>query len=464
VAYRVLCVEPGCGPMGDTLAVCLTAGAGFRLERARWDRVVVQGLARYSADVILAVVVARAAEAVDVFRWLRQRPVAVPTLAVLPQASDEELLRCVVDAADDFTLWPVSALELRHRIARLLGPERGVAAAVQRLTDEAGLGQLVGSDPRFTRMLEQLPLLADSDAPVLISGETGTGKELCAGAVHRLSRRRHAPFIAVDCAAIPDHLFENELFGHARGAFTDAHRDHRGLVGSADGGTLFLDEIDALSLAAQAKLLRFLQERTFKPLGAERAVRADVNIIAATNRDLDACVRERQFRSDLYFRLNVMRLQLPPLRERRGDIPLLAAHFLERLRTPDDMPRRSFAAPALRQLVHYDWPGNIRELLNVVHRAAVLAKGGDILPHHLLLPSGDATTAPSFRTAKAAAVAEFERTYVGSLLRKHLGNVTAAAREARKDRRVFSRLIRKYGVDSGPLAAAGQGTFAPSTH
>jgi two-component system response regulator GlrR len=454
MAYRILCVEPSYAPMGDTLAVCLSAAAGFRLERVSWNRVIVEGLARYAVDVLLAVVVARAAEAADVFRWLRQGPVAVPMLAVLPEASDEELLRCVVDAADDFTLWPVNALELRHRIARLLGPERIASASVQRqLMNEVGLSQLVGADPQFTRMVEQLPLIAESDAPVLITGETGTGKELCACAIHQLSRRRRAPFIAVDCAAIPDHLFENEIFGHARGAFTDAHRDQRGLALSADGGTLFLDEIDALSLTAQAKLLRFLQAHTFKPLGSERTLHTDVNVIAATNRDLEASVRERQFRADLYFRLNVMRLQLPPLRERRGDVALLATYFLERLRPANGLQRRSFSTTALRKLVHYDWPGNVRELMNVVQRATAFSAGKEILPHHLSLPNNTPTFGPSFRAAKAGAIAEFERAYVEALLHKHLGNVTAAAHEARKDRRVFTRLVRKYGIEPQGMAS-----------
>jgi two-component system response regulator GlrR len=465
MAYRILCVEPSYAPMGDTLAVCLNAAAGFRVERADWNRVIVEGLAPYAMDVILAVVVARAAEAAEVFRWLRHGPVDVPTLAVLPDAPDDELLRCVVDAADDFTVWPVHALELRHRIARLVGPERMASASVQRqLTDAVGLSQLVGVDPQFTRMVEQLPLIAESDAPVLITGETGTGKELCACAIHQMSRRRHAPFVAVDCAALPDHLFENELFGHARGAFTDAHRDQRGLAASADGGTLFLDEIDALSLTAQAKLLRFLQGRTFKPLGSERTLHADVNVIAATNRDLEASVRDRQFRADLYFRLNVMRLQVPPLRERRGDITVLATHFLQRLRSPHGAPRRAFSSAALRTLVHYDWPGNVRELLNVVQRAAVFSTGRDILPHHLSLPAGAPAPGPSFRAAKASAVAVFERTYVETLLHKHLGNVTAAAHEARKDRRVFVRLLRKYGIAPRDAAAARGDSGATAGH
>jgi len=439
--------------MMDTLAILLSAGVGLHCERASWDRVL-EGLERCAVDVILAVVRAPAAEAAEVFRRLRQRTVSIPILAVLPEASDGEFIRCVTDTADDFTLWPVRELELRHRIARLLGSERVASELVQRqLTEVAGRVQLVGTDPQFTRMLEQLPLIAESDAPVLITGETGTGKELCARALHDLSRRRQAPFVAVDCAAIPDHLFENEFFGHVRGAFTDAHRDHRGLIGTANSGTLFLDEVDALSLTAQAKLLRFLQERTFRPLGSNRAMHADVNVIAATNCDLEAAVRERQVRSDLYFRLNVMRLQLPPLRERRDDIALLATHFLDRFPNPNGIHRRSFSASALRKLVHYDWPGNVRELLNVVHRAAVCANGKEILPHHLSLPGGVPTIAPSFRAAKAGAIAEFERTYLESLLDKHLGNVTAAAREAHKDRRVFSRLIRKYGIVPRGVAA-----------
>jgi DNA-binding NtrC family response regulator len=393
--------------------------------------------------------------------WLHDHPIATPTLAVLPEEAGPPLLRIVSESVDDFIVSPIRGAELRSRLDRVLGARHAEVAAVrQRLLEEIGLAQFVGSDSQFVKAIEQLPRFARSDVPVLITGETGTGKELCARAIHHLGRRQAGPFIAVDCGALPEHLFENELFGHNRGAFTDAHRDQRGLVAMADGGTLFLDEIDALSLTAQGKLLRFLQEHTFRPLGADRFQRADVNVIAATNRDLEACIRDRQFRADLYFRLNVLRLHLPPLRARRGDIALLANHFVETRRAATAAGPRALSAAAIRALSLYDWPGNVRELANVVQRAIVVCDGDRILPSHVSLPQGASSQATPgyFRAARAAAVEAFERQYVEDLLRKHGGNVTQAARAAHKERRSFGRLLKKYRIVRHPDARGSQAT------
>lgn len=327
----------------------------------------------------------------------------------------------------------------------------GVEAVVEQLTREMGLAQLVGDDPAFLQVLDLVPRVARREGTVLITGETGTGKELCARAIHCLSRRCNLPFIPVDCGALPDSLIENELFGHARGAYTGAHSRQKGLLALAEGGTLFLDEIDSLSLPAQAKLLRVLQDRSYRPLGAEQFERADVKVIAATNRDLETCVRDKAFRADLFYRLNVFRLQMVALRERPGDIPLLARHFLERLARECGTGPRSFSADALQHLCRYAWPGNVRELLNVVERALAFADGPVILPGHLALPLPDLQTdgrAPagglSFRQARAQAIAQFERTYITALLERHDGNISRAAREAQKERRAFGRLVKKY--------------------
>jgi DNA-binding NtrC family response regulator len=298
-------------------------------------------------------------------------------------------------------------------------------------------------------MVEKIPLVARSNSPVLITGETGTGKELCARAIHYLSPRRDHPFIPVDCAALPDHLFENEVFGHARGAFTDAHRDQKGLVALAEGGTLFLDEIDSLSLGAQAKLLRFMQERTYKPLGSNRFLQARLDVVAATNHDLEAMVRAKQFRSDLFFRLSVLRLHMMPLRERRGDIALLARHFLEMACAQAGVARKTLALATIGKLTNYDWPGNVRELYNVIQSAVVFSEGAQILPRHIARPSGAMPDEPdrsSFRAARAGVLEEFERRYVEDLLRECDGNVTHAARLAKKDRRAFGRLIKRYNI------------------
>jgi transcriptional regulator with GAF, ATPase, and Fis domain len=337
-----------------------------------------------------------------------------------------------------------------------------VAAVVEKLSREVALAKLIGQAPAFLSVVQQIALVASSPSPVLILGETGTGKELCARAIHHLSRRRRSPFIPVDCGALPDHLLENELYGHVRGAFTDAHRDQRGLVAMAEGGTLFLDEIDSLAPAAQGKLLRLLQEGTYKPLGADQFLRADVRIVAATNTDLEQDIAAKRFRADLYFRLNVLRLVMPPLRERPTDIPILAQHFVQQACVEAGIPCKTLSREAIATLVCAPWPGNVRELLNVMQRAVVFAEGATILPHHLTIastarsvPPVAATDSPphdtsgdgGFRAARARALEALERSYVETLLRKHNGNVTRSAREAKKDRRAFGRLMKRYSID-----------------
>ena len=375
-----------------------------------------------------------------------------PCLAIVPAQASPELLRSST-CADDFIVLPVHPEELRSRIDRLLGRMAdGEAAQVKmKLAEEACLRHFVTQDARLLRVLDDLRCMARANVPVLIIGETGTGKELCARALHHLSSRRNGPFVPADCPALPDHLLENELFGHVRGAYTDAHQEQKGLVALARGGTLFLDEVDSLSATSQAKLLRFLQDRLYRPLGSDRFVAADVTLVAAANRDLRECVEEHHFRSDLYYRLNVLNVTLPPLRERPGDIELLAKHYLRELAAPE--PAASLAPSALELLRSYHWPGNVRELINVLMRAAVLAGNRRILPAHIsIVPPvgvaarGAALPAANFHDARAKALEAFERKYVADLLQRHRGNVTHAAREAGKERRAFGRILRKYNI------------------
>jgi two-component system response regulator GlrR len=321
---------------------------------------------------------------------------------------------------------------------------------------------MVGDDRAFRRLVASLPRMAASDATVLITGETGTGKELYARAIHHLGPRHDRPFVAVDCGAFPDHLLESELFGHAAGAFTDARGEHRGLARMAEGGVLFLDEVDGLSMAAQGKLLRFLQERTFKPLGDERARQADVRVVAATNRDLPALVKEHRFRADLYFRFSVLPVHIMPLRERRADIPLLARHFVEEHAANAGGRELSFTEAALQRLAAHDFPGNVRELYNLVQRAAVMVDGEtidvpDLVALGLCAPTAAVTSSATFRLAKARAVEEFERDFVARLLDKHGGNITRASREASTDRRAFGRLVKKHGLQGAKEAAGAPG-------
>lgn len=458
ISNQLLVIAHSSSAILATLKRALGAEHEYIYESTPWGTQLFDRLPKCRARLIVAEAMTPCAEVIQVLKWLREHPISTPILTILPTGADEQILELVFQVASDFLLAPVHQVELAARVARIVGGDGSeLEEAHNRLTEAMGIGQLIGSDPAFVSMVKMIPVIARSGLPVLITGETGTGKELCARAIHHLSQRRHAPFIAMDCGAIPDHLFENELFGHVRGAYTDAHADQKGLIALAQGGTLLLDEIDALSLGAQAKLLRFLQERTYRPLGAERFVQADVNIIAATNREIEDCVRDRQIRADLYFRLNVARLKLPPLRERRGDIGPLARHFLRLQPVSFDAANKTFLPATLHKLALYDWPGNVRELINVVQRAALFAEGQYILPEHVplsvadsaeLVDSVDEGFVEDFRHARAKAIETFEKRYIGDLLRKHQGNVTRAALEAGKDRRAFGRLKKKYQINS----------------
>src|ERR1051326_4391119 len=429
--------------------------AGFCLCHLLWDSFAPERIREFKAHLILALAPAEPTQALRMLHNLRDWTLAAPALAILASESDEQVLGLVAEAADDFIFRPLRKGELQGRVSRLLGRgSRNLDLVREQLALELSLAQLVGRDPAFLDTVRQVPLLARSDAPVLLLGETGTGKESCARAIHHLSPRNNHPFIPVDCGALPEHLAENELFGHVRGAFTGAHAEQKGLAAMAEGGTLFLDEVDSLSLPVQAKLLRFLEDHSYRALGADRFMRANVRVLAATNHDLEACVREKRFRQDLYFRLNVLQLRLPALRDRPRDIALLARHFLESLQQPGEARPKSLSASALRVLEQYRWPGNVRELFNVMQRAAVMAPDWQILPQSLglsLSPDCPAPVSGSFRDGKVKALAAYERAYIEEMLRKYRGNITRAAREARQDRRAFGRLVKKHALDRRTL-------------
>jgi DNA-binding NtrC family response regulator len=420
------------------------------VERSSWAGLTLDTLRHSTVDVVVAMALSETDRAARFFRWLRGNAVSYGTLAVLPAEADLETLQINLNVVDDFVLWPVSEEELRYRVARIVDiRETNKSNLREQLNTEFGMAQLVGEHPAFVDVVRRIPIVARSDAPVLITGETGTGKEICAQAIHHLSSRRDFPLIPVDCTGVPQQLFENELFGHTQGAFTDARQNQKGLAAMAEGGTLFLDEADALDLGAQAKLLRFLQDGMYKPLGADRFKRSNVRVIAATNRNIEDLLSRGEFRRDLYYRVNVLRLDLPPLRERRGDIPLLARHFLNLLSPPSGPVRKSFSFAALQRLMCYDWPGNVRELFNVVQRAFIFAEGSQILPCHIPVPISVVPEQFSggFSDARARTIEAFERHYLVEMMRKHKGNVTKAAREAGKERRSFGRMIKKYGLN-----------------
>lgn len=419
-------------------------------RRVSWGSFVPELLASCREQIVIANAVPQSEDSIRMFRWLQEHPLRVPTLAILP-ADDADLVRLAAACVDDFLVWPIRIEELRQRLIRLLpigGPE-GHEKIMDQLVGELGLRQAIGEAPRFLEAAQRVLRYAPSPVPVLLTGETGTGKELFARLLHLLSSRRRGPFIPVECGAIPEHLFENELFGHVPGAFTDAQGEQRGCAGLAHGGTLFLDEIDCLSLACQGKLLRLLQEGNYRPLGAEKFRDADVRIVAASNREIAKLVEEKQFRQDLFFRLDVLRIHLPPLRERPGDISLLARHFVESLCEANELRKKVLSPASFRKLEFHHWPGNIRELYNTIQRAVLTAQGSEITASHIEIReerSDSVEQQETFQSAKSAAIQRFEREFVQQLLERHQGNITHAAREAQKDRRAFGRLAKKYGL------------------
>jgi len=443
---RIISVAPNLST-DDFLAERILLSVGpFRFERVAWRTLSLEVLIHSDARLLILHVGSERECGIRVFHCLKQQAVPLPVLALLPANPDQELFELAAEACGDVLMDPIRTDEFQQRAVRLLNRGRNDSATVRdHLMDEAAFANLIGEEPVFVRQVDQVRACAGNEYPVLITGETGTGKEVFARAIHQIGTRRGGAFIPIDCGAIPDHLLENELFGHSRGAFTDAHKDQKGLVRLASGGTLLLDEVDSLSFSAQAKILRLIQERTYRPLGADTFLRADVKIIAASNRDLEIAVERKQFRSDLFYRLNVLRLQLPPLRERRADIPVLAGHFL---RTEHRLEGRAFSSEAMEMLQGYSWPGNIRELLNVVQRAIAYSRSTRIEASAIPLPRApaDDPEGTTFREARRLTIEEFERTFVTQLLEKHGGNITRAAREAGKDRRVFGRMAKKYGV------------------
>lgn len=404
-----------------------------------------------------------AREAVQVFKGMSQ---SIPILGVLClQDETPNLVQDVIGLMDlgmeDFLCCPFKPLNLLPRVQHLI-PAIMKEEILKERKDQGkrnGMGSLVGESKGFRKVTDRVRLLASADATVLITGETGTGKELFALAIHNHSSRKNHPFIPVNCGALPENLVENELFGHARGAYTGAALGSKGLLGEAEGGTLFLDEINSLSLPAQVKLLRFLQNGEYRPVGSTKNLQANVRIVAASNADLRTEVQAKRFREDLYHRLNVLSLHVPPLRERPEDISLLAVHFLTRYSSQYARPGARFSPQAIQKLLAYSWPGNVRELESTVQRTAILASSSIVEPQDLDMPvpgeepsnGSEPHHLRSFQEAKEHAINQFERNYLIELLSAYEGNISRASAAAGKDRRDIQRLMRKHNLDKTSL-------------
>lgn len=382
----------------------------------------------------------------------------LPLIIVTGAATLLSAIEAVRLGIADYLLKPVRFEDLLSSVRRTLARSARRSPPVT-VADPALFPELIGDSPPMRELKEILRQVAGTDTNVLITGESGTGKEVVAQAIHRRSPRGERPFQVVDCTAIPESLFESLLFGHGKGSFTGAIRDQPGLLSQADGGTVFLDEIGELPAHLQSKLLRVVQEQTFVPLGKTQPESIDVRFVCATNRDLDLEIQTGRFRRDLYYRLAVIPLLLPPLRDRGDDVELLARHFLDRLR-PSARGDLQWSDEALERLVDYDWPGNIRELRNAVEHGIAMARTDRILAGDLPLavrtdsrPSTQASTAtapPDSRKfeSRTAAIDEAEREYLIRLLKEHAGNVARSAIHAGLSRQGLHKLLRKHAIDA----------------
>jgi len=371
----------------------------------------------------------------------------IPIMVVIDGCSPDETLNVLQAGAADFLTPPLRPADTLPRVWRLLDRLSRKDKFAQALKESVGLKRLIGRTPVFLGELKKIPLIARCDNHVLITGETGTGKEMFARAIHYLSPRSDKPFVPVNCGAIPVDLVENELFGHERGAFTGAHTAHAGLIEEAEGGTLFLDEIDSLPLLAQVKLLRFLQDKEFRRLGSSKPRRADIRTIVASNAILEDSVQQGRLRQDLYYRLNVVSISLPSLRERSEDIPCLVDHFITKHSFDLHKQIDAVSPAALQKLMLYSWPGNVRELEHTIERAVIFCESSQISESEIGLPAAKIKTADSFQQAKAKIVEQFEREYIQRLLVSCNGNISRAAQAAKKNRRAFWELIRKHHIN-----------------
>jgi DNA-binding NtrC family response regulator len=386
-----------------------------------------------------------------VLREIKNESPDTGVLIMTQWASVEEAVRLLRLGADDYITKPITEDVFLHRTELAL--ER---SSLNRELDDlkqtiaaSSTNRLIGQSPAISSLKSDIGVAAQSEASVVILGESGTGKELVASNIHTLSRRNDEPFVIVNCGSIPDTLLESELFGYKRGAFTDAHRDTPGLVEAAEGGTLFLDEVGEISLAVQVKLLRFLQSKEYKPLGLAKPRTANVRIVAATNRNLQDRVAGGFFREDLYYRLNVIPLHVPPLRERKNDIPLLAAFFLDRYKNEHGKEKMSLSLNAFEQLKRHPWPGNVRELENKIQQLVVLTSASTIDYISFGANKGSANDVEyigSFKEEKKEIIAQFERHFVRQLLDRANGNLSQAAKMAQLDRKNFWVLAKRHAL------------------
>jgi DNA-binding NtrC family response regulator len=409
----------------------------------------------HPADVVVTDVQMPGMSGIELCVRLHERHPDLLPIIVTGQNDLETAIAAIRAGAFDFITKPLQIRAVELAVSRAL-EHLGLKREVKRLRAEVHRDETIdgiaGDSPAVRQMVEMIQRVASSDASVLITGESGTGKELVARALHHLSPRRDRPFVAVNCAAMPASLLESELFGHVRGAFTDAKHDRKGLFVSAEGGTILLDEIGEMPIEMQVKLLRVLQERMIRPVGGDQEVPVEVRVLTSTNRDLETEVHDKRFREDLFYRINVVQIAVPPLRDRAGDVLALAQHFINQIAVRTAKPVRRLSAKAARLLMNHDWPGNVRELENCMERAVALCRLDEITADDLptkVQQHGSSRIDLTADAPRLLTIEEMERRYIRQVLHAVAGNKTRAARVLGLDRRSLYRRLE----ESHPIAA-----------
>lgn len=440
--HRVLVVD-------DEPSICKALSVvlerlGFRVSTAQDGYGALTKFRRDVHDLVIADLKMPGMSGIDLLREIKRISPRTPVVLLTAYGTVEGAVEAMKEGAFDFLQKPFTPEVLKEVVSRALRPrEEGQAKGRPIITQSQAMLEL----------LDVAKAVARSSAPVLITGESGTGKELLARYIHEQSPRASGPFVAINCAALPEGLLESELFGYERGSFTGAVSQKKGKFELAHGGTILLDEISEMPLALQAKLLRVLQEGEVDRLGGLRPIPVDVRPIATSNRDLPELIRQGKFREDLYFRLNVVHLKLPPLRERPEDIPLLAEYFLEKYSRQNGKPLEGFIPEALRRLTEYPWPGNVRQLENVIHRAVLLARGPLVRPEDLIMDEEMASEAP---LGAGLSLKEMERRLILDTLRRCGGNRTQAARILGVSVRTIRNKLKEYGINGRFFAKGGE--------
>jgi DNA-binding NtrC family response regulator len=427
---------------------------GFRVTTAACGEDGIERLSQEKFAIVVSDVKMPGIDGFQLARHVRERYPDTDIILITAFGNIKQAVEAMKLGASDYITKPFQPEAIRLVSEKLIERRRlleEVRELRQRVQEEHNLENILSKSPKMLKVFELIRSLAETDSGVMITGETGTGKELVARAIHNLSRRKSKPFVAINCGAFPDTLLESELFGYEKGAFTGAVQSRGGKIELADGGTLFLDEVEAMAAPMQVKLLRVLQEREVERLGGNRKVRIDMRVIAATNVDLSLCLARGTLREDFYYRINVIPIQLPPLRERLEDLPLLIDHILSRHPVAIERKIRQLAPKVLDQMLAYHWPGNIRELENILERAIVKSRGDAI--ENVDLPASPQRVPDLWYAGNGAReislkhwLLNSEKDYLRSLLIKYKGSISSTAKEAKVDNKTLYRKMRRHGL------------------